>query len=327
MVVSYHPPFLPTVAGAHYNRPMSYIALVLNVLSAFSFMAGFGVFFFLYKTRPASFLRYYLLYLSFGFLQVASSVLGLAVSFRAGEEFFIRHRSVFLFPNLIALIGFIYAAPAFLLEFAKIPFTGRKRLVFALVASLLALLSPLSFLPPSYLALPYLPSMLSLAAFLAAMLYGQVVLIRAYPRMQDRLQRIGAPAIVVYDIVCTVGSAVDSLVSGRQIAAGHYPHGILFVPIVYIAWNCLSFAWALRFHESALKVPAAKLVCDPGKMRGYGLTEREMELAALIASGAANKEIARMLGLSENTVRNHIHNVFAKTGARSRVELVAKLCS
>jgi DNA-binding CsgD family transcriptional regulator len=60
-------------------------------------------------------------------------------------------------------------------------------------------------------------------------------------------------------------------------------------------------------------------------MADYGLTPREAELVALIAAGASNKEIASQLGLSGNTVRNHIHNVFEKTGARNRVELVRKL--
>ena len=54
------------------------------------------------------------------------------------------------------------------------------------------------------------------------------------------------------------------------------------------------------------------------------LTDRETEILRLIASGAANKEIAAALGISENTVKTHISNLFQKLGARDRTEAVTK---
>ncbi|MFB5083517.1 response regulator transcription factor, partial [Symbiobacterium thermophilum] len=52
--------------------------------------------------------------------------------------------------------------------------------------------------------------------------------------------------------------------------------------------------------------------------------ERETEILRLIASGAANKEIAAALFISENTVKTHISNLFQKLGARDRTEAVTK---
>lgn len=54
------------------------------------------------------------------------------------------------------------------------------------------------------------------------------------------------------------------------------------------------------------------------------LTERELEIVKLMASGAANKEIAASLFISENTVKTHISNLFQKLGARDRTEAVTK---
>jgi DNA-binding NarL/FixJ family response regulator len=54
------------------------------------------------------------------------------------------------------------------------------------------------------------------------------------------------------------------------------------------------------------------------------LTERELEILKLMASGAANKEIAASLFISENTVKTHISNLFQKLGARDRTEAVTK---
>ena len=56
-----------------------------------------------------------------------------------------------------------------------------------------------------------------------------------------------------------------------------------------------------------------------------GLSERELEVARLIALGSSGPEIAEELSISHNTVRAHAHNAMTKVGARSRAHLVAKL--
>jgi DNA-binding NarL/FixJ family response regulator len=55
------------------------------------------------------------------------------------------------------------------------------------------------------------------------------------------------------------------------------------------------------------------------------LSLREREVVALLACGTPPKEIATRLGLSANTVRNHIKSIFAKLRVHSQVELLLKL--
>jgi DNA-binding NarL/FixJ family response regulator len=52
------------------------------------------------------------------------------------------------------------------------------------------------------------------------------------------------------------------------------------------------------------------------------LTDREREVAALVAQALTNREVARTLVLSERTVESHVRRILAKTGLTSRTELI-----
>ena len=54
------------------------------------------------------------------------------------------------------------------------------------------------------------------------------------------------------------------------------------------------------------------------------LSPRQREIAALVATGASNKEIACQLAISIKTVTNTLTQIFEKTGVRSRTELAVR---
>jgi DNA-binding CsgD family transcriptional regulator len=59
--------------------------------------------------------------------------------------------------------------------------------------------------------------------------------------------------------------------------------------------------------------------------RTIELSEREREVAELIAAGKSNKAIAQALSISDRTVENHVASALKKLGLSSRTELAAKL--
>jgi DNA-binding NarL/FixJ family response regulator len=63
-------------------------------------------------------------------------------------------------------------------------------------------------------------------------------------------------------------------------------------------------------EERAQRVPAPRL------------TEREMEVLKLVARGMNNRDIAKELFISENTVKNHVRNILEKLQIHSRMEAV-----
>ena len=87
-----------------------------------------------------------------------------------------------------------------------------------------------------------------------------------------------------------------TLAAIRQVAAGHmvFPEAVR--------------RWLIRKPEQ-----------DPN-----ALTDREESVLALVAEGRSNAQIGAALGLSENTVKFHLKNVYLKLGVTNRTEAAAK---
>jgi DNA-binding NarL/FixJ family response regulator len=74
----------------------------------------------------------------------------------------------------------------------------------------------------------------------------------------------------------------------------------------------------LEHFAHALPDPAA----TPADRRLDGLTDRELEVLALVGRARSNQEIAADLVVAEATVKTHVGRLLAKTGSRDRVQLV-----
>jgi DNA-binding NarL/FixJ family response regulator len=74
-----------------------------------------------------------------------------------------------------------------------------------------------------------------------------------------------------------------------------------------------------EFSRVSSLVPAAQMeqLVEP-------LSERELEILALIARGASNKEIAGQLFIAEGTVKNHVTHILGKLGVRDRTQAALK---
>lgn len=98
----------------------------------------------------------------------------------------------------------------------------------------------------------------------------------------------------------------------------------VFSPQIYIAIIGTAFAigglW-LGWRLSARPSPGL-FVRNEAARETLGLTGQEMKVLELLAGGHANKEIARALGLSPNTVKTHTANLYAKLDVTSRARAV-----
>jgi DNA-binding CsgD family transcriptional regulator len=77
--------------------------------------------------------------------------------------------------------------------------------------------------------------------------------------------------------------------------------------------------------ETWLEKSRAELGSIGGRTREDGLTAAERRVAALVAEGRTNREVAETLFLGERTVASHLTHIYAKLGVRSRTELARKV--
>jgi DNA-binding NarL/FixJ family response regulator len=122
------------------------------------------------------------------------------------------------------------------------------------------------------------------------------------PEELFRSIRAGAVGFLLSDASATeLVSAVRSVVRGEAVC----PARLSLTLFTYVARQA--------------SVPNPKLRAM------HGLTRREQQLLPLIAQGLTNKEIASYLGLSEQTVKNHIHRILRKSGSEDRLSAVYTL--
>lgn len=85
-----------------------------------------------------------------------------------------------------------------------------------------------------------------------------------------------------------------------------------------------SVAAGQGYLMAAVTLPVLRKLAEDARLEGrrHLLSDREIEILELIATGAANKEIAERLGITEVTVKAHLRNIYAKIGAQNRAHAV-----
>jgi DNA-binding CsgD family transcriptional regulator len=95
---------------------------------------------------------------------------------------------------------------------------------------------------------------------------------------------------------------------------------------IYIVLIAMGFAglglWAGQ--KLTARRPAGPFERNQAAIRSLRLTERECEILERLASGGSNKELARELGISPNTVKTHVARVYEKLEVQRRVHAIEK---
>jgi DNA-binding NarL/FixJ family response regulator len=116
----------------------------------------------------------------------------------------------------------------------------------------------------------------------------------------------------------------DAELAGAALAAGS--RGLLSrrIDVEQLQLALMAVAGGLLVIGPELADALSATVTVPVEPLVEELTAREMDVLQLMAEGAANKEIARQLAISENTVKYHVNAILGKLDAQSRTEAVVR---
>ena len=78
----------------------------------------------------------------------------------------------------------------------------------------------------------------------------------------------------------------------------------------------LTAAWRSRYRSEPQQAPISAVV--------ESLSERESDILKLIAGGLSNKEIARNLAITPETVKSHVKHIFTKLNVERRAQAVSR---
>lgn len=92
------------------------------------------------------------------------------------------------------------------------------------------------------------------------------------------------------------------------------------VRLAYAGIYQLDTAVAGKLLGALLQKESGETAVDPTAIPDHDLTERELEVLRLIATGATNREIAARLVVSEGTVKNHVSSILSRLGLRDRTQ-------
>jgi two-component system, NarL family, response regulator LiaR len=125
--------------------------------------------------------------------------------------------------------------------------------------------------------------------------------------------------VVTAGLMLACGAALLTWLKMQQAIGAVRPELHLgLVAAVFLITGCWAgWRMATRRHGPAFRRNEAAV-------RSLGLTGQEMRVLQALSSGDANKEIARALGLSPNTVKTHLAHLFAKLGASTRTQAVTR---
>lgn len=106
-----------------------------------------------------------------------------------------------------------------------------------------------------------------------------------------------------------------------------YRHAVRSFPTeLYLALIATAFG-ALGIWAGAMLTPRTArgpFERNDAAIAALGITQREGEILAMLASGQSNKELARSLAISPNTVKAHIASLYAKLAVSRRIEALEK---
>jgi DNA-binding CsgD family transcriptional regulator len=129
-----------------------------------------------------------------------------------------------------------------------------------------------------------------------------------------------ARVIIVYALVLGLAATLLAWLEFRYLARAFS----FEVYLLIVAGGAIALGAWLGSRLTRTRPAGVPFARNAAAVRSLGLSPREVEILEVLAAGDSNKEIARRLGISPNTVKTHVARVYAKLGVQRRVQAIEK---
>jgi len=141
-------------------------------------------------------------------------------------------------------------------------------------------------------------------------------------RVEDQLAAVATPTLVLHRrgdraIPFRLGRDLAARIPGARLVSlagrSHLPY----------AGDAAAVVRAILEFLGAREPPSEAPTAGPPDRRPGGLTARQLQVAALVAEGLTNRQIAERLGIQERSVEGHLERVRLRLGVTSRAQIAA----
>lgn len=223
----------------------------------------------------------------------------------------------------------MYSLPLFIHELLELKISEGRKMIFGL----------LGYLPVISLVLYYtLPYKLTILTVISSIIF--LIMLYCLVLTAVNLKNIAnlEKKKIIKTFLIILGVSIPYLlVDARIEQLGSFqklfPFGLLSIPVFYLVWNSFSLYFGIKYYgnsydsgdkdeKEGFNESVEEESLTDNFFDQYKITNREKEVILLLAKGYSYNRISEELVITLTTTRTHIYNVYKKTGAKNKVELI-----
>ncbi len=298
---------------------MKYYIFIYYIVSYSTGIAGLCIMFLLYLKLKAQAILYYIMWLAaFTGLLVLQNIEYYRITIMSKYDTYSTFITIFLYNSFFGIM--FYFMPLFFHKIAEKQFSLAHRIIFGLLPA-----AALFFFFYPYLFKDFERIKMIIFSFksMSWIMIGLIAFILAFLLLNlKKVRNTGKRLIMKFSIVMFFLSIPIIVIEySWNFNLTHFIRPLSITNFFYFIFNLFSIIFINKYIFAKHVKSLAADITDNFAVQ-YHITSREKMIMTMMAQGLSNKEIAYELGITSMTVKNHIYNIYQKTGSKSKVEML-----
>jgi DNA-binding CsgD family transcriptional regulator len=209
----------------------------------------------------------------------------------------------------ISVYLLLFTLPLFFHSLFNVPFRKWANIIFFILVALFPVKDIVGFLSKDFAFSDEADALIFGIVLLSVIVYCLIIGFFFYSKLKPKILKKIIRLFLILTILFMPGFIFDSvfIVNNK----------ILFSALFFLIWNCITLYYAFKYFLLSKE----KLALTQDYIKEFDLTKREAEILGDLLQGLSYKEIGNKKFVSLATVKTHLHNIYTKTGAKSRHDL------